>query len=81
MSTIDTICRTDGKKAFTPARDAGVAQPKSRVAYSLWTSLLLWVQKRESRRALRDLTNDQLSDVGLTRSEARAEVSKSFFWD
>jgi uncharacterized protein YjiS (DUF1127 family) len=39
------------------------------------------MQKRESRWVLRDLTDDQLRDVGLTPSEARSEVSKSFFWD
>lgn len=81
MSTIDTICRPEAEKAFAPVRDAAAAQPRSRAAHRLWTSFLLWMQKRESRRVLRDLTNDELSDVGLTRSEARTEVSKSFFWD
>ncbi|OCJ12577.1 hypothetical protein A6U86_06040 [Rhizobium sp. AC27/96] len=81
MSTIDTIHPTEAEKAFAPVRDAAAAQPRSRAAHRLWTSFLLWMQKRESRRVLRDLTNDELSDVGLTRSEARTEVSKSFFWD
>jgi uncharacterized protein YjiS (DUF1127 family) len=38
-------------------------------------------QKRETRRALRDLTDAQLLDIGLTRAEARKEASKSFFWN
>jgi uncharacterized protein YjiS (DUF1127 family) len=38
-------------------------------------------QKREGRRALRELTDVQLHDIGITRAEARREISKSFFWD
>lgn len=81
MSTIDTICPTEVSKALAAGRDTGAAQPKSRPARRLWASFVLWMQKRESREVLRSLTDDQLRDVGLTRSEARAEVSKSFFWD
>lgn len=47
----------------------------------LWTSYWDWLEKREGRRVLRDLTDDQLHDIGLTRREAAKEVSKSFFWD
>ncbi|NKJ05783.1 MULTISPECIES: DUF1127 domain-containing protein [Rhizobium] len=81
MSTIDTIRPAQAKDAFAAGRDTRAAQPKSRAAHRLWTSFLLWMQKRESRCVLRELTDDQLRDVGLTRSEARTEVSKSFFWD
>jgi uncharacterized protein YjiS (DUF1127 family) len=47
----------------------------------LWRHLVQWHQKRETRRALRDLTDTELLDIGLTRKEARKEASKSFFWD
>ncbi|GAA3094805.1 hypothetical protein GCM10010520_45790 [Rhizobium viscosum] len=47
----------------------------------LWAAFLLWQQKREGRLALRGLTADQLKDIGLSRSDAAREVSKSFFWD
>ncbi len=47
----------------------------------LWAACCLWQQKREGRRALRGLTADQLKDIGLSRSDAAREVSKSFFWD
>lgn len=47
----------------------------------LWNMLLLWQQKRASRRVLRDLTDDELLDIGVSRSEAGKEVSRSFFWD
>jgi uncharacterized protein YjiS (DUF1127 family) len=44
-------------------------------------ALALWLEKRESRRVLHDLSDDQLQDIGLTRREARTETAKSFFWD
>ncbi|MEK1899691.1 DUF1127 domain-containing protein [Rhizobium sp. 768_B6_N1_8] len=47
----------------------------------LWAVFVLWQQKREGRLALRGLTADQLKDIGLSRSDAAREVSKSFFWD
>ncbi|KRB60180.1 hypothetical protein ASE04_24195 [Rhizobium sp. Root708] len=40
-----------------------------------------WHAKRESRRTLQFLTDDELRDIGITRSQARKEVGKSFFWD
>ncbi|KQV81631.1 DUF1127 domain-containing protein [Rhizobium sp. Root1220] len=38
-------------------------------------------EKRASRSVLRHLTDAELADIGVTRAEAREEVSKSFFWD
>jgi uncharacterized protein YjiS (DUF1127 family) len=81
MDTIDTIRLTKGAAPGKIPLDAfKPAQPLSRLVHHLWASLALWMQKRESRWTLRDLTDDQLCDIGLTRSEARIEVSKSFFW-
>ncbi|MEZ2219429.1 DUF1127 domain-containing protein [Rhizobium sp. RCC_161_2] len=82
MDTIDTICLSKGTApvrmplvAFKPAK------LMSRLAHRFWAPFALWIEKRESRWTLRDLTDDQLCDIGLTRSEAKTEVSKSFFWD
>lgn len=47
----------------------------------LWAYYLHWLAKRESRWVLRELTDDQLRDIGLTRREAATEAKKSFFWD
>ncbi|CCM75804.1 DUF1127 domain-containing protein [Rhizobium mesoamericanum] len=47
----------------------------------LWQRLSLWHEKRQSRRTLLNLTDDELLDVGITRADARKEASKSFFWD
>ncbi|MDF0699005.1 DUF1127 domain-containing protein [Rhizobium sp. MC63] len=38
------------------------------------------LEKRRSRRKLSDLTDDELRDIGLTRAQATAETSKSWFW-
>ncbi|MGO7530806.1 DUF1127 domain-containing protein [Rhizobium leguminosarum] len=38
------------------------------------------LEKRRSRRTLLGLTDDELCDVGLTRAQASAETSKSWFW-
>lgn len=75
MDTIDTI-------------QSAAHQSRPRAAFLLNDALRLfghrlwvWHEKRESRRTLRDLTEDQLRDIGITRREAGIEVSKSFFWD
>ncbi|AYG66261.1 MULTISPECIES: DUF1127 domain-containing protein [unclassified Rhizobium] len=44
------------------------------------TKFLAYLEKRETRWDLRDLTDDQLRDIGMTRAEARTEVGKSWFW-
>lgn len=81
MGTIDAMCATEASKACPVVMKIGATQPKSQPVRRLWASVVLWMQKRESRWVLRGLTDDQLRDVGLTRSEAITEVSKSFFWD
>jgi uncharacterized protein YjiS (DUF1127 family) len=43
--------------------------------------LASWQQKRESRCALLNMTDGELADIGVTRSEARKEAGRSFFWD
>ncbi|MFT4184067.1 MAG: DUF1127 domain-containing protein [Rhizobium sp.] len=81
MSTIDSIRPTRGIVAAPAAHSAGPIWSTSRAMRGLLSSFALWLQKRETRSTLRDLTDDQLRDIGLTRREARTEVSKSFFWD
>ncbi|MGY5776790.1 DUF1127 domain-containing protein [Rhizobium sp. LEGMi135b] len=81
MSTIVTIRST--RAGDTCAAGVGVraAQPRPHTLRRLWTSYWDWLEKREGRRVLRDLTDVQLHDIGLTRREAAKEVNKSFFWD
>ncbi|MGY5804644.1 DUF1127 domain-containing protein [Rhizobium sp. LEGMi12c] len=81
MSTIDTICSTEAREARSVGMGITAAEPRPHVVRRLWTLYLHWLEKRESRQVLRDLTDDQLCDIGLTRREAAKEVKKSFFWD
>ncbi|WP_455873213.1 DUF1127 domain-containing protein [Rhizobium yanglingense] len=43
--------------------------------------LSCWSMKREGRRALREMADWQLRDVGLSPADAAKEISKSRFWD
>lgn len=82
MDTIDTIRLSKSTAVGKIPLDAfNSVQPISRLAHRFLASLALWMEKRESRRILRYLTDGELRDIGLTRSEAKTEVSKSFFWD
>jgi uncharacterized protein YjiS (DUF1127 family) len=47
----------------------------------IFTRLSVWSAKRRSRVTLRDLTEDQLRDIGVTQSDLKHELGKSFFWD
>lgn len=40
----------------------------------------LWLEKRKQLRELRELTDEQLSDIGLSRRDAQ-QVSAGAFWD
>ena len=45
------------------------------------TRFLAYLEKRETRWSLRELTADELRDIGMTPAEARNEINKSWFWD
>ncbi|MFK0163086.1 DUF1127 domain-containing protein [Rhizobium sp. NPDC090279] len=81
MSTMGTICSTEAGDARSVDMGIGAAQPRPHIMRRLWASYRHWLEKREGRRVLRDLTDEQLRDIGLTRREAATEASKSFFWD
>jgi uncharacterized protein YjiS (DUF1127 family) len=73
---------------FLPMEKQGAAMAVRRLRHNVstlaaffWLGVLHWHQKRETRRSLRNLTDGELFDIGLTRSEARKEAGKSFFWD
>ncbi|MFK0165533.1 DUF1127 domain-containing protein [Rhizobium sp. NPDC090279] len=72
---------TDIDRPMLAARGSGGAGRRPRL---LWTALVkfhAYLEKRATRWSLRELTDEQLRDIGMTRREARAEVSKSWFWD
>lgn len=81
MSTIDAICSADVRESCSADIAKEAAQPRPHPMRRLWAFYLHWLAKRESRWVLRELTDDQLRDIGLTRREAATEAKKSFFWD
>lgn len=60
-----------------------IERPSStpRSLYRAWLAVRAWWLKRRTRQALIEMTEDQLRDIGITRSEAQREVGKSFYWD
>ena len=81
MSAIDTISVSLARQISAVAGADVSAAPVRGMARRLAAALLAWAQKRDGRRVLRDLTDEQLRDIGISRSEASREVAKSFFWD
>jgi len=62
------------------ARDAREARHKIRRSVAgVAATLQLWREKSRQRRALRDLDEHQLADVGITRWDAEREARK-WFW-
>ena len=46
-----------------------------------WRACRIWHVKRRTRYCLLEMTDDQLQDIGISRSEARREIGKSLYWD
>lgn len=53
--------------------------PLALVVITLATTLLTWDLRHRTRRALRNLTDTELQDIGLTRGEAYTEARR-LFW-
>lgn len=86
LSTIDTMYPDSYTREYV-FRDDGdmldpvpltIAAPKT-VFGRFIVAVRTWHMKRSSRVALRELTDDQLRDIGITRSQARQESAKSRF--
>ncbi len=83
LSTIDTMY-PDGYTRERVFRDEGEmvspapfqAQPRNLVE-RLLGAFGQWQRKRSSRLALRDLTAEELADIGITRQDAMREFSKA----
>ncbi len=54
--------------------------PSGGIARRCLTRLALYFSKRRERQVLSHLSDDQLRDIGVSPSEARTEVNKSWFW-
>ena len=75
MSTIDHIRGTDHRDAVFGARRASTL-----VAAVLSMDRGSLLERRRSRLALLEMTDDQLKDIGVSRSEAYREANRPF-WD
>ena len=54
--------------------------PGGGIARRCLMRLTLYFSKRRERLVLSGLSDDQLRDIGVSPSEARIEVNKSWFW-
>jgi uncharacterized protein YjiS (DUF1127 family) len=89
LSTADTLY-PDGYERERVFRDAGdmvapapyPAEIARTLIGRLITGLFNWHDKRQGRLALRELSDDLLEDIGITRDEALKEAAKSelFSW-
>ncbi|WP_183690633.1 DUF1127 domain-containing protein [Rhizobium leguminosarum] len=77
MPIVPIVSYEDRRQIVLPDAPAEAMTRLGRV----WAVVLLWHQKREGRRALRNLTASELKDIGVSQSDAAREVGKSFFWD
>ena len=59
--------------------DARFVPAASVVAVDIAVCLAKWSMRRETRKALKNLSDWELRDVGLTPEEARFEASKVFW--
>lgn len=79
MSTIDTFSGESTKSAHrarvVTARPSFFAQMSMAIG---WVNGRM--EKRRSRKALLELTDDQLKDIGLSRGEAYSEAARPL-WD
>lgn len=76
MGTIETIAAPAGSDTVRRSVRPAVFDAWSSFARRLHTIMARWQQRRD----LRELTDDQLRDIGLTRAEARREAARPF-WD
>lgn len=88
MSAVPDVDHAVGVSAYRVSATATKAPGSSTEAVCARTLLSrlaqwasMWQQKRESRKALLNLTDAELLDIGVTPAEARKEAAKSFFWD
>lgn len=82
MMTMGTICTNDGSACSMPIGTIQSPGLVSRLKGLGWL-MLVWIlgreEKRLSRIALSELTDDQLADIGVTPAEARREAARRFW--
>jgi uncharacterized protein YjiS (DUF1127 family) len=74
MATIETIYRMSERHSY----DISESRGSRFMAVLTWLELLL--EKRRSRKALLEMSDEMLKDIGLSRSDAHGEAHRPF-WD
>lgn len=62
-----------------PENFDGFAATRSDVFNWLMETLLIWQERAAQRRALRELNDHMLKDIGLSRADAFREADKPFW--
>ena len=76
MTTIETLSR--GPQPQAPESKALTGRARFSLTSAL-TRLDAILERRRSRKALLEMTDDQLKDIGLSRSEAHGEAYRPFW--
>jgi uncharacterized protein YjiS (DUF1127 family) len=76
MDTIDTISRQPRSSSSHEVSAASIVRFVRTAAEWLKTAM----EKRRGRRALHNLPDERLADIGISRAEARREAARPF-WD
>ncbi len=70
---------------FTPAQRPTLLQshslhsPFAALVVSFAQTLLTWEMRYKTRKSLRNMTNADLDDIGLTRAQAYTEARRKFW--
>ena len=76
MTTIETIYRAAEGRAFEP----GTSKGKAKVSLM---SMLTWLderlERRRSRKALLEMSDEQLKDIGLSHADVYFEANRPFW--
>jgi uncharacterized protein YjiS (DUF1127 family) len=65
------------RRAFAPTSRSETLSPSARGRLVAWVErLLTWHERARQRRALLELSDDRLGDIGISRAAALAEAGK-----
>lgn len=81
-SAIETIHRNRSASAAFDRQASGQSGFRRRFVVVIVTAcnrLAAALERRSSRRALLEMTDDQLKDIGISRADAHREGLRSFF--
>ncbi|MFZ2099119.1 MAG: DUF1127 domain-containing protein [Oricola sp.] len=81
MVSIDTIIPNKGPVRIGYRTFAGIGAVPLHVWLKVFVAIMrARLAKQRTRRDLRHLSEDQLRDIGITRSQARFEADKPIWW-